>query len=202
MKIFCIGRNYADHAAELNNPLPAKPMVFMKPSTALLLDNKPFYHPEFSKDIHYELELVLKVKKNGKHVLPEFAADYFDEVAMGIDFTARDLQEQCKQNGHPWEIAKSFDHSAAVSNFFPLSDYNRNNISFTLKLNGEKRQQGQTKNLIFPFNDLICYISQYFTLQKGDLIYTGTPAGVGKVAIGDHLEGYLEDKKILECRIK
>lgn len=202
MKIFCIGRNYAEHAAELNNPLPQKPIVFMKPPTALLLDNKPFYHPTFSKEIHYELEVVLKIKKNGKQVLPEFAGDYYEEMALGIDFTARDLQDELKQKGHPWEIAKSFDHSAVLSPFFPLKNFDKKNIPFVLKVNGQVRQDGNTKNMIFPFNDLICYVSKYFTLQKGDLIYTGTPAGVGKIEIGDHLEGYLGDQKILECRIK
>ncbi|MBK7523864.1 MAG: fumarylacetoacetate hydrolase family protein [Saprospiraceae bacterium] len=202
MKIFCIGRNYAEHAAELNNPLPQNPIVFMKPPTALLLDNKPFYHPTFSKEIHFELEVVLKIKKNGKQVLPEFADDYYDEIGLGIDFTARDLQDELKQKGHPWEIAKSFDHSAVLSPFFPLKNFDKNNIPFVLKVNGQVRQDGNTKNMIFPFNDLICYVSKYFTLQKGDLIYTGTPAGVGKIEIGDHLEGFLGNQKILECRIK
>jgi acylpyruvate hydrolase len=202
MKIFCIGRNYAEHAAELNNPLPKKPIVFMKPPTALLLDNKPFYHPAFSNEIHYELEVVIKIKKNGKQVLPEFAHDYYEEIALGIDFTARDLQDELKQKGHPWEIAKSFDHSAVLSPFFPLKNFEKNNIPFVLKVNGQVRQDGNTKNMIFSFDELICYVSKYFTLQKGDLIYTGTPAGVGKIEIGDHLEGYLANQKILECRIK
>jgi acylpyruvate hydrolase len=202
MKIFCIGRNYAEHAAELNNPLPKKPIVFMKPPTALLLDNKPFYHPAFSKEIHYELEVVIKIKKNGKQVLPEFAGDYYEEIALGIDFTARDLQDELKQKGHPWEIAKSFDHSAVLSPFFPLKNFEKNNIPFVLKVNGQVRQDGNTKNMIFSFDELICYVSKYFTLQKGDLIYTGTPAGVGKTDIGDHLEGFLANEKILECRIK
>ena len=202
MKIFCIGRNYAEHAAELNNPLPINPIVFMKPPTALLLDNKPFYHPAFSKEIHFELEVVLKIKKTGKQVLPEFAGGYYDEIGLGIDFTARDLQDNCKQKGHPWEIAKAFDHSAVLSSFFPLKDFDKNNIPFVLKVNGQIRQDGNTKDMIFPFNDLICYVSRYFTLQQGDLIYTGTPAGVGKIEIGDHLEGFLGNQKILDCRIK
>lgn len=202
MKIFCIGRNYVDHAKELNNPLPEKPMVFMKPATALLTDNKPFYHPEFSKDIHYELEIVLKIDKNGKHILPEFTASYVKEIGLGIDFTARDLQESCKQKGHPWEIAKAFDHSAVISTFVPLADFNEKNIHFELKVNGETRQQGNSADMIFDFQRIITHISQYFTLQKGDLIYTGTPAGVGQIHNGDVLEGYLEGKKMLSCLIK
>lgn len=202
MKIFCIGRNYAEHAKELNNPLPANPIIFMKPPTALLLDNKPFYHPDFSNDIHYELEIVLKVAKNGKCVQPQFARDYYNEIALGIDFTARDLQENCKQKGHPWEIAKAFDHSAVLSDFYPLSSYNKENIEFELKVNGVSRQRGRSEDMIFDFDALVVYISRFFTLQKGDLIYTGTPSGVGKVSIGDTLEGFLEGQKTLECRIK
>ncbi len=202
MKIFCIGRNYADHAAELKNPLPSKPIVFMKPPTALLLDNKPFYHPEFSNDIHYELEVVLKIQKNGKQIQPAFASEYYEEIGLGIDFTARDLQDELKQKGHPWEIAKAFDHSAVLSSFFPLSEYDKNNIHFVLKVNDEVRQDGYTKDLIFSFDHLICYVSKYFTLQKGDLIYTGTPAGVGKINIGDRLEAFLEGQKVLDFRIK
>lgn len=202
MKIFCIGRNYVDHAKELNNPLPENPMVFMKPATALLTDNKPFYHPEFSKDIHFELEVVLKIDKNGKHILPAFAASYVKEIGLGIDFTARDLQESCKQKGHPWEIAKSFDHSAVISPFVPLADFEENNIEFELKVNGASRQIGNTSDMIFDFQRIITHISQYFTLQKGDLIYTGTPAGVGKIETGDLLEGFLAGKKMLSCQIK
>lgn len=202
MKIFCIGRNYADHAAELKNPLPSKPIVFMKPPTALLLDNKPFYHPEFSNDIHYELEVVLKIQKNGKQIQPAFASEYYEEIGLGIDFTARDLQDELKQKGHPWEIAKAFDHSAVLSSFFPLSEYDKNNIHFVLQVNDEVRQDGYTKDLIFSFDHLICYVSKYFTLQKGDLIFTGTPAGVGKINIGDRLEAFLEGQKVLDFRIK
>lgn len=174
----------------------------MKPATALLTDNKPFYHPEFSKDIHFELEIVLKIDKNGKHILPAFAASYVKEIGLGIDFTARDLQETCKQKGHPWEIAKSFDHSAVISPFVPLADFEENNISFELKVNGVSRQIGHSKDMIFDFQHIITYISQYFTLQKGDLIYTGTPAGVGKIETGDMLEGFLAGKKMLSCLIK
>lgn len=202
MKIICIGRNYAEHAAELKNAVPDKPIIFMKPSTALLTENKAFYHPEFSSNIHYELEVVLKIRKSGKYIQEELANDYFDQVGLGIDFTARDLQDICKQKGHPWEIAKAFDHSAAISDFYPLSDFNNESIKFTLHKNGHTVQSGDTRDLIFNFKYLISYISQYFTLQQGDLIFTGTPAGVGKVEIGDQLTGLLEGKPVLQCAVK
>jgi 2-keto-4-pentenoate hydratase/2-oxohepta-3-ene-1,7-dioic acid hydratase in catechol pathway len=201
MKIICIGRNYKAHAEELGNSVPDSPMVFMKPPTALLVNNKPFYHPEFSKEIHYELEVVLKICKNGRHVQPEFARSYYKEIALGIDFTARDLQQQCKAKGHPWEIAKGFDHSAVMSPFYPLTK-EPNNIQFHLTKNGEVVQRGNTRDLIFNFEELIVYVSQFFKLQVGDYIFTGTPAGVGPISIGDKLEGYLEDEKLLECIIK
>lgn len=201
MKIICIGRNYKAHAEELGNAVPERPMVFMKPPTALLVNNKPFYYPEFSSDIHYELEVVLKICKNGRHVQPEFARSYYKEIALGIDFTARDLQQQCKEKGHPWEIAKAFDHSAVMSPFFTL-ERSPDDIHFHLVKNGEVVQRGNTKDLIFSFEDLIVYVSKFFKLQVGDYIFTGTPAGVGPIAIGDKLEGYLEDEKVLECLIK
>lgn len=201
MKIICIGRNYKAHAEELGNVVPERPMVFMKPPTALLVNNKPFYYPEFSSDIHYELEVVLKICKNGRHVQPEFATSYYKEIALGIDFTARDLQQQCKEKGHPWEIAKAFDHSAVMSPFFTL-ERSPDDIHFHLVKNGEVVQRGNTKDLIFSFEDLIVYVSKFFKLQVGDYIFTGTPAGVGPIAIGDKLEGYLEDEKVLECLIK
>lgn len=201
MKIICIGRNYKAHAEELGNAVPERPMVFMKPPTALLVNNKPFYYPEFSSDIHYELEVVLKICKNGRHVQPEFATSYYKEIALGIDFTARDLQQQCKEKGHPWEIAKAFDHSAVMSPFFTL-ERSPDDIHFHLVKNGEVVQRGNTKDLIFSFEDLIVYVSKFFKLQVGDYIFTGTPAGVGPIAIGDKLEGYLEDEKVLECLIK
>lgn len=201
MKIICIGRNYRAHAEELGNAVPENPMVFMKPPTALLVNNKPFYYPDFSSDIHYELEVVLKICKNGRHVQPEFARSYYEEIALGIDFTARDLQEQCKKKGHPWEIAKAFDHSAVMSPFFQL-EKDPDDIHFHLEKNGEVVQRGNTRDLIFPFDELIVYVSRFFKLQVGDYIFTGTPAGVGPVAIGDTLVGYLEDKPVLECLIK
>jgi len=191
MKIICIGRNYIDHAKELNNPVPAKPLVFMKPPSALLVNDKPFYYPDFTKDLHHEIEVVLKICKNGRHVQTEFAPSYYQEVALGIDFTARDVQAECKKKGHPWEIAKGFDDSAVLSRFVPIEKVNRKAIEFELKKNGEVVQKGNTKDLIFSFDYLITYVSQYFKLQVGDLIFTGTPAGVGAVQIGDLLEGYL-----------
>lgn len=203
MKIFCIGRNYAAHAKELNNPLPSEPLVFMKPPTALLLANRPFYHPDFTHDLHYEGEMVLRICKNGRSVQPEFAHRYFDAVAFGIDFTARDLQDKLKSKGHPWEIAKGFDRSAPLSQFVPLENLkNPRDIHFQLKKNGNLVQDGHTRHLIFSFETLIVHLSRYFTLQKGDCVFTGTPAGVGPVQIGDVLEGFIEGEKLLNCQIK
>lgn len=203
MKIFCIGRNYVDHVKELNNPVPSEPLIFMKPPTALLLANRPFYYPDFTKDLHYEGELVLRVCKNGRSVQPEFAERYYDALAFGIDFTARDVQDKLKQKGQPWEIAKGFDRSAPLSAFMPLEELrDRQNIHFQLHKNGELVQDGHSADMIFHFNTLICHISRYFTLQKGDYIFTGTPAGVGPVQIGDLLEGFIEGEKKIECKIK
>lgn len=203
MKIIAIGRNYAEHAKELNNPVPTTPVIFMKPDTALLKDNKPFYHPEFSQDIHHEIEVVLKVNKEGKHISEKFAGNYFEEIALGVDFTARDIQQKHKEKGLPWELAKSFDNSAPISNFVPKAQFaDLYQLNFNLNINGESRQAGNTKDLIFSFEYIIAFVSQYITLKKGDLIYTGTPQGVGKVSIGDRLEGYLEGEKLLDFYIK
>ncbi|MFK7932551.1 MAG: fumarylacetoacetate hydrolase family protein [Saprospiraceae bacterium] len=207
MKIICIGRNYVDHAKELNNAVPKKPLVFMKPPSALLVNNKPFYHPEFSENIHYEVEIVLKIGKNGRHVQPEFANEYYPEIGLGIDMTARDLQSELKKKGHPWEIAKGFDGSAVISKeFVKIGNLNRNAIEFELEKNGEVVQHGNTKDLIFNFDHLICYLSQFFKLQMGDLIFTGTPAGVGQIKIGDNMEGFLhtktERKSMFTCEIR
>jgi acylpyruvate hydrolase len=203
MKIFCIGRNYADHAKELNNPVPSEPLIFMKPPTALVVNNKPFYYPDFTKDLHYEGEIVLRICKNGRSIQPEFAHRYYDAVAFGIDFTARDLQDKLKQKGQPWEIAKGFDRSAPLSRWVSLEDIrDKNNIRFQLKKNGEVVQDGHTSDLIFHFDTLICHISRYFTLQKSDMIFTGTPAGVGPVQIGDLLEGFIEGEHLLSCQIR
>ncbi|MBK8701859.1 MAG: fumarylacetoacetate hydrolase family protein [Saprospiraceae bacterium] len=203
MKIICIGRNYVDHAHELNNPVPKSPLIFMKPSTAMLMDGKPFYHPEFSQNIHHEIELVLKIRKNGKHIHPKFASDYYDEIGLGIDFTARDIQDQLKEKGQPWEMAKAFDHSAVVGGFVPkpqLGDVT--NLEFSLLKNDVEVQRGNSRDLIFSFDYLVEYISKFFTLQIGDLIYTGTPAGVGPVKQGDKLVGLIGELPLLECEIK
>jgi acylpyruvate hydrolase len=203
MKIIAIGRNYAEHAKELNNPVPTTPVIFMKPDTALLKDNKPFYYPEFSQDVHYEIELVLKVSKEGRHISEKFAADYFEEVGLGIDFTARDIQARHKEKGLPWELAKGFDHSAPISNFVPKTQFaDLYDLHLKLDLNGETRQDGNTKNLLFSFEKLIAFVSQYITLKKGDLIFTGTPEGVGAVKQGDRLEGYLQGEKMLDFYVK
>lgn len=200
MKIICIGRNYVDHAKELNNPIPSEPLVFIKPSTALLVNSKPLYLPEWTNDVHYEGEIVLKICKNGRYVQPDFADDYYQEIAYGIDFTARDLQQRCKDKGHPWEIAKAWDHSAAVHQW--IQKPSGGAIEFATVVNGAKVQSGNTADMIFSFNDIICYVSRYFKLQVGDYIFTGTPAGVGPVQIGDSIEGYIGDKKLLHCDIK
>ena len=200
MKIICIGRNYRDHAKELNNPVPSQPLIFMKPPSALLVNNKPFYYPNFSEDIHYEAEIVLKICKNGRHVQAEFADSYYEQIAIGLDMTARDVQKKCKEKGHPWEIAKAFDNSAPISKFMPKPK--QGSIQFELRKNGETVQKGDTKDLIFDFNYLICHISKYFKLQLGDLIFTGTPAGVGPVQIGDRLEAFIENELKLTCEIK
>lgn len=203
MKIIAIGRNYAEHAKELNNPIPTVPVIFMKPDTAVLRDNKPFYHPDFSTDIHHEIELVLKVSKEGKHIAEKFASNYFDEIGLGIDFTARDIQQKHKEKGLPWELAKAFDNSAPISKFIPKTNFkDLNNLNIRLDLNGKTVQDGNTKDLLFSFEYIISFVSKYISLKKGDLIFTGTPQGVGKVNIGDHLEGYLENEKLLDFDIR
>ena len=207
MKIICIGRNYAAHAKELNNPIPAQPVVFMKPASALLINRKPDYFPEFTKDLHYEAEIVLKIGKNGRHVQPEFALDYIQEIGLGIDFTARDLQLELKAKGQPWELAKGFDGSAVIGDFVSLDTLpGLSNIEFYLEKNGERVQHGFSKDMLFSFQDIICFVSQYFKLQMGDYIYTGTPAGVGPVVVGDELRGFLMTKdgakETLACNIR
>ncbi len=202
MKIICIGRNYKDHALELNNPVPSTPIIFMKPSTALLINNKPFYYPEFSNDIHYEVEVVLRICKNGRHIQTNFVQEYYNKIGLGIDFTARDIQRLCKDKGHPWEIAKAFDHSAVVGKFYSADQFDPHNINFSLIKNGDLVQQGNTRDLIFDFAYLIQYISSRFTLHIGDLIFTGTPAGVGPVKIGDQLDGFIDKNKVFSCTIK
>jgi 2-keto-4-pentenoate hydratase/2-oxohepta-3-ene-1,7-dioic acid hydratase in catechol pathway len=204
MKIICIGRNYTEHAKELNNAVPENPVFFLKPDTALVIRNRPFYYPDFSSDIHYETELVLKICKVGKSIPEKFAADYYESIGVGLDFTARDLQQKCKEKGLPWEIAKGFDYSAPISpEFIPKENFkDPDDISFHMELNGTKVQDGNSGDMIFSFNKIISYVSRFMTLRTGDLIFTGTPAGVGPVKIGDTLEVYLEGKPMLRCNIK
>ena len=203
MKIICIGRNYVKHARELNNQIPEEPVFFLKPDTAIIIRNRPFFYPDFSSKIDYEVELVLKIKKNGRHILPEFAHTYYDEIGIGIDFTARDMQKSLKTKGLPWEKAKAFDGSAPISSFVNISKFNDlNDIPFSLKKNGETVQLGNSGLMIFDFNTILVHISKYITIKMGDLIFTGTPAGVGPVAIGDRLEGFLGEEKMLKVDIK
>ncbi|MEE1885175.1 fumarylacetoacetate hydrolase family protein [Pedobacter flavus] len=203
MKVIAIGRNYAEHAKELNNAIPESPVIFLKPDTAVTKDNKPFYIPDFSQDIHFELEIVLKVCKEGKSISEKFAHKYFEEIGLGIDYTARDIQTKQKNAGLPWELAKAFDGSAAISKFKPITDFpNLYDLNFQLKQNGELKQNGNTKDLIFSFEKIISFVSKYITLKKGDLIFTGTPAGVGKVNIGDILQCYLENEEMLNIEIR
>jgi len=203
MKIICIGRNYVEHAKELNNPLPERPVFFLKPDTSLLIRNRPFFYPEFSKEIHFETELVIKINRNGKHIQEKFAKKYYNEIALGIDFTARDIQQNCKQKGLPWEVAKAFDNAAPISKIISMDELqDKENIKFHLEINDQLVQEGSSVDMIFSFDQIISYVSQFITLKMGDLIYTGTPAGVGPVKIGDQLKGYLEDRKMLDFRIK
>jgi len=201
MKIICIGRNYKSHAKELGNKVPKEPIFFLKPDSAILPKRNPFYVPNFSKDIHYEVELIIKIKKLGKSIQLEFARDYYSEVGLGIDFTARDIQEKCKKLGHPWEISKAFDQSAVISEEF-ISFKSFNNINFCLKKNDVIVQKGNSKNMIFNPNQIIHHVSQFMTLKIGDLIFTGTPSGVGPVSIGDKLEGFIGEKKMLAVNIR
>lgn len=204
MKIICIGRNYVAHAQELNNEIPEEPVFFMKPDSALLRNNEPFYIPDWTKEVHHEIELVLRVCRLGKNIEKKFAHRYFDEIGLGVDFTARDVQNELKKKGLPWEKAKAFDRAAVISNtFFPVTGFtNLRDIKFKLDINGNTIQGGNSGLMIFGFDDIISHISKYITLKIGDLIYTGTPAGVGPVKIGDRLEGYLEDKKLLDFSVK
>ncbi|HRS67723.1 MAG TPA: fumarylacetoacetate hydrolase family protein [Paludibacteraceae bacterium] len=203
MKIICVSWNYADHAIEMKHESVTEPVIFMKPDSALLRENKPFFIPKFSNQIEYEVELVVRINRLGKNISEKFASRYYDEVALGIDFTARDLQHRQRTLGAPWEVSKAFDNSAVISDFIPLSTLsNPEEIAFTLYKNGTLVQVGNTKDMLFSIHRLIAYISQFFTLKIGDLIYTGTPAGVGPVAIGDHLEGFIEDNKMLNFFVK
>lgn len=203
MKIICIGRNYAEHAKELNNPLPEVPVFFMKPDTCLIPKNQPFFYPEFSNDIHYETEIVVRINKIGKHIQQKFAHTYYSEIGIGIDFTARDLQQKCKEKGLPWEMAKAFDNAAPISKFLDKKIFdNVQNINFHLDINGETVQRGNTRDMIFEVDEIISYISKFITLKIGDLIFTGTPSGVGPVKIGDRLQAFIEDDNMLKVDIK
>lgn len=203
MKILAIGRNYVEHIKELNNERPDEPVIFTKPDTALVRNNQPFYFPDFSTDIHYEVELVLRLGKTGKNIHEKFANTYYDAIGLGIDFTARDLQTKAKDKGLPWALAKGFDGSAPVSEFLPLSNFEDvNNIAFSLQIDGQVKQQGNSSLMLFSFNQIISYISKFITLRSGDLIFTGTPKGVGPIKIGNILEGYIENKKLLNVEIK
>lgn len=203
MKIICIGRNYVDHISELKNERPSEPVIFMKPDTAILPKKTPFTIPEFTKDVHYEIEVVVKICKVGKYIDKKFAHKYYDEVGVGIDFTARDLQSQLKEKGLPWEKAKAFDHSAVINDMLSINSLTSvNNLNFELRQNNVVVQQGNTSQMLWNIDEIIAYVSQYFTLKKGDLIFTGTPKGVGPVAVGDVLEGYLENKQLFKIQVR
>lgn len=203
MKIICIGRNYADHAKEMNSAIPEVPMFFMKADISLLRPGTSFFYPSFSNDIHYECEVVVKIDRVGKNIAERFAHKYYSEIGLGIDFTARDLQAECKKNGHPWEIAKSFEGSAAISkNFLSVEELDLKNLPFSMQQNGKVVQNGSTADLIFTIDQLISYISKFMTLKKGDLIYTGTPAGVGPIAIGDTLTGFIGETEMFTVLVK
>jgi acylpyruvate hydrolase len=203
MKFICIGKNYAEHVKEMKSEVPKEPVFFLKPETAYLKNGEAFYYPDFSTEIHHEVEVVLRIGKNGKNIEEKFAEKYIESIGIGIDFTARDLQAKCKEKGLPWEKAKAFDHSAPLGDFLPVENFRDfNNINFGLKVNDKIVQEGNTKDLIFSFGRVISYVSRFITLKKGDYIFTGTPEGVGPVAAGDKLEAYLEGKKMLAFPVK
>lgn len=203
MKIIGIGRNYHAHSKELNNPVPTQPVVFLKPDTALLRNNDPFYYPEFTNNIHHEVEIVIRIDREGKHIQEKFAYKYYNEIGLGIDFTARDLQQELTSKGLPWTLAKGFNGSAPVSEFVDKSNFeDLNNLNFSLKINDQLVQAGNTKEMIFSFDYIISFVSTYITLKKGDLIYTGTPAGVGPIVKGDRLEAFIETNKMLDFEIR
>lgn len=203
MKIFCVGRNYAEHAAELGNDIPDEPVLFMKPKSALLQPHMPFYYPEFTNELHYEVELVLRISKNGKYIQERHASKYYNAITVGIDFTARDLQNDLKEKGLPWEKAKAWDNSAAIGKFIDFNPLvQKDELNFKLLKNKELVQSGNTGQMIFNFNQIIANISQYFSLNIGDLVFTGTPKGVGECVVGDELEAFLEDQSLLQVEVK
>ena len=203
MKIICIGRNYADHIKELNNERPDEPVIFTKPESAILKNGEAFYYPDFSQDIHHEVEILVKISKMGKNIEEKFAHKYYDEIGIGIDFTARDIQAKLKAKGLPWDLAKGFDGSAPISEFLPKSEFaDLTNLNFHLDVNNEKKQEGNTAMMLYPIDTIIAFISRYFTLKTGDIIFTGTPAGVAAVKIGDKLVCYIESEKMLEFEVK
>lgn len=203
MKIFCVGRNYVEHARELKNEIPEDPVIFLKPKSALLQPHTPFYYPEFSNELHYEAELVLRISKNGKYIQERYASRYYDAITVGIDFTARDVQRELKKKGLPWEKAKAWDNSAVVGKWIPaIPDVFKGAINFSLNLNGETVQRGKSSDMIFSFDTIISHISQYFSLNIGDIVFTGTPAGVGECVVGDVLEGFFEKERLFELEVK
>ena len=203
MKILAIGQNYIEHNKELNSNHPSEPVVFMKPDTALLRNNKPFFIPDFTEELHYETELIVKINRLGKNIAPKYAHRYYSEIGLGVDFTARDVQRRLKNEGKPWEISKAFDNSAVIGDFIPVEKVgNVQDIRFSLQLNGATVQQGHSADMIFPIDELIAYVSCFFTLKIGDILFTGTPAGVGKVAVDDRLEGFIFDTKMFDFKVK
>lgn len=202
MKILAVGRNYLEHIKELGNQTPEQPVIFSKPETALLKNNEPFYLPDFSNDIHHELEIIVKISKTGKNIEEKFAHKYYEEIGIGIDFTARDIQSYLKSKGLPWDLAKGFNDSAPISNFVSKHNFDLNNLNFSLEINGETRQSGNTSMMIHSIDSLIAFVSKYFTLKTGDIIFTGTPAGVGAVKINDRLVGKIEDKVMFDFEVK
>ena len=203
MKIICVGRNYVEHIQELNNEQPDDPVIFMKPETALPLKNEPFFYPDFSSDVHYEVEILVKINRVGKNIDEKFAHKYYDEIGVGVDFTARDIQSKLKAKGLPWELAKGFNGSAPISNFVPKTDFpDLQNLNFRLDVNGETRQRGNTSLMLFKIDYLISFVSRYFLLQQGDILFTGTPKGVGPVQVGDQLTAFIDDNPMLTFDVK
>jgi 2-keto-4-pentenoate hydratase/2-oxohepta-3-ene-1,7-dioic acid hydratase in catechol pathway len=203
MKIFCVGRNYSEHATELGNDVPDEPVIFMKPKSALLQPHTPFYYPEFTNELHYECELVLRISKNGKYIQDKFAGKYYDAITAGIDFTARDIQNDLKAKGLPWEKAKAWDNSAVIGKWVPLANIkDRSNVNFSFKKNGELVQQGNSKDMIFDFDYIVSYISNFFSINIGDLVFTGTPKGVGEIVVGDEVEAFIESDSMLTLDVK